>query len=80
MNQQAKPEPPPKQKRPHARDISHACTGKCPCGGVCILDATVRHTYHVCHNEHCKQCHSPARFGRMADPLPELEPVGWVKA
>jgi hypothetical protein len=56
MNQ-AKPVPPPKQTRPHARDISHACAGKTPCGAPCILDSGHRHQFHTCNNEKCRYCH-----------------------
>jgi hypothetical protein len=61
MNQQTKPAP-PKQKRPYIADISHACQGKTPCGGACILRADKAHRFHTCRNEHCVYCHSALRF------------------
>jgi hypothetical protein len=49
--------PPPKQKRAYIADVSHACQGKCPCGGACILRNDKRHQFHTCNNEKCRYCH-----------------------
>jgi hypothetical protein len=76
----AKPAPPPKQTRPHARDGGYTCPGRTPCGDPCILNSAKRHQFHTCRNERCPHCHSALRFGRLAEPLNEREPVGWVKA
>jgi hypothetical protein len=82
MNQ-AKPVPPPKQKRAYIADVSHACQGKCPCGAKCALDGSHRHRFHTCANKECQRCHADARFGRIADPLPRPEgsrpAAGWAK-
>ena len=51
--------------QPRARTVATTgvCRAKAPCGAGCCLDASVRHTLHVCKDEGCI-CHSRERYER----------------